>query len=116
MNDETDPANSQPDPANDINELDQADMERLASGRDSALNSLMERHAGKLVNYLVRCLQNEEDAADTAQETFVRVYQNRSRFDPRQKFSTWLYAIATNLVKDRYRYRERHPQASLDAE
>ncbi len=40
-----------------------------------------------------------------AQKTFVRVFQNRAKFDSRQKFSTWLYAIATNLVKDRYRYR-----------
>lgn len=46
----------------------------------------------------------------------MRVYQKRSKFDPEHKFSTWLYAIATNLVKDRYRYRTRHPQVSLDAE
>jgi RNA polymerase sigma-70 factor, ECF subfamily len=91
-------------------------MARLAAGHDPALNDLMERHAPKLFNYLIRCLQNEEDAADTAQETFVRVYQNRAKFDSRQKFSTWLYAIATNLVKDRYRWRSRHPQVSLDAE
>lgn len=64
----------------------------------------------------VRSLQNEEDAADVAQETFVRVHQNRAKFDMSQKFSTWLYFIATNLVKDRYRYRTRHPQVSLDAE
>ena len=91
-------------------------MAQLASGHDAALNALMERHAGKLFNYLIRCLQNEEDAADTAQEVFVRVYQHRAKFDASQKFSTWLYAIATNLVKDRYRYRTRHPQVSLDAE
>jgi RNA polymerase sigma factor (sigma-70 family) len=91
-------------------------MARLLAGHDAALNELMERHAPKLLNYLVRSLQNEEDAADTAQETFVRVYHNRARFDSRQKFSTWLYAIATNLVKDRYRWRSRHPQVSLDAE
>ena len=95
---------------------DRLDMERLASGHDAALNDLMERHAEKLFNYLVRCLQNEEDAADAAQETFVRVYQNRAKFDSSQRFSTWLYVIATNLVKDRYRYRARHPQVSLDAE
>src|SRR5438093_12467693 len=71
---------------------------------------------GSLLNYLSRCLQSEEDAADTAQEAFVRVYQNRAKFDASQRFSTWLYAIATNLVKDRYRYRTRHPQVSLDAE
>ena len=46
----------------------------------------------------------------------MRVYQNRGKFDPQQRFSTWLYAISTNLVKDRYRYRTRHPQVSLDAE
>ena len=91
-------------------------MERLAAGHDAALNELMERHGPKLFNYLVRCLQNEDDATDAAQETFVRVYQNRTKFDPQQKFSTWLYAIATNLVNDRYRYRSRHPQVSLDAE
>jgi len=91
-------------------------MRRLSQGHESALNELMDRHAGKLFNYLLRCLQNEGDAADAAQETFVRIYQHRARFDFRQRFSTWLYAVAANLVKDRYRWRSRHPQVSLDAE
>lgn len=95
---------------------DRTDMARLVAGGDAALNDLMERHAEKLFHYLVRSLQSEEDAADLAQETFVRVYQNRARFDANHKFSTWLYVIATNLVKSRYRYRTRHPQVSLDAE
>jgi len=100
----------------ELDERDRADMQRLASGHEAALNDLMERHGPKLFNYLTRCLQNEEDAADVAQEAFVRLYQNRAKFDANQRFSTWLYAIATNLVKDRYRYRTRHPQISLDAE
>ncbi len=95
---------------------DRTDMARLVAGHDAALNDLMERHAEKLFHYLVRSLQSEEDAADLAQETFVRVYQNRAKFDASHKFSTWLYVIATNLVKSRYRYRSRHPQVSLDAE
>lgn len=90
-------------------------MARLAAGHDAALNTLMERHAEKLFQYLVRSLQNEEDASDLAQETLVRVYENRKSFDPGQKFATWLYAIASNLVRDRYRWRQRHPQVSLDA-
>lgn len=98
-----------------LDERDRADVARLVSGHDAALNNLMERHAGKLFNYLIRCLQNEEDAADAVQDTFVRVYQNRAKFDPGQRFATWLYAIATNLVKDRYRWCSRHPQVSLDA-
>jgi RNA polymerase sigma-70 factor (ECF subfamily) len=102
--------------APNTDELDVQDMKRLAAGQDTALNDLMERHAAKLFSYLVRSLQNEDDAADLAQETFVRLYQSRTRYDGRQKFSTWLYAIASNLVKDRYRWRSRHPQVSLDAE
>jgi RNA polymerase sigma-70 factor (ECF subfamily) len=104
------------DDAEELDERDRMDMACLATGHDVALNKLMERHGGKMTNYLIRCLQNEEDAADAAQETFVRVYQNRAKYDTRIKFSTWLYAIATNLVKDRYRHRTRHPQVSLDAE
>ena len=94
---------------------DTQDMARLAAGHDTALNDLMTRHADKLFHYLLRSLQNEEDAADLAQETFVKIYQNRARFDARQKFSTWLYAIASNLVRDRFRWRLRHAQVSLDA-
>ena len=94
---------------------DGQEMARLAAGHDAALNVLMARHAEKLFHYLVRALQNEDDAADLAQETFARVYQSRAKFDPRQKFTTWLYAIASNLVRDRYRWRKRHSQVSLDA-
>jgi len=96
--------------------IDRQDMARLAAGHDSALNDLMNRHAQRLFHYLIRQLRDESDAEDTAQETFVRVFQNRSRFDPKHRFSTWLYSIATNLARDRQRWRSRHPQVSLDAE
>ena len=95
---------------------DAADMERLAAGQDTALDGLMERHGERLFHYLIRLLQNESDAADAAQESFVRIYQHRSRFDTRQKFSTWLFAIASNVARDRLRWRVRHPQVSLDAQ
>lgn len=103
---------------NDSNgdDLDARDMARLAAGHDAALNDLMGRHAERLFHYLVRSLQDESDASDLAQEAFVKIYQNRAKFDPGQKFTTWLYAIASNLVRDRYRWRSRHQQVSIDAE
>jgi RNA polymerase sigma-70 factor (ECF subfamily) len=70
----------------------------------------------KLHLYLFRCLRDEEDAADLAQETFLRVYQHRGRYDSARRFSTWLFAIAANLVKDRFRWRVRHPVDSMDAD
>ena len=91
-------------------------MSLLVQGHDAALNELMGRHGERLFQYLLRSLQDENDAADLAQETFARVFQNRSKFNPSQRFTTWLYAIASNLVRDRYRWRSRHPQVSLDAE
>ena len=97
-------------------ELDAADMQRLVSGHDASLNELMARHGEKLFHFLIRGLQNEDEAADLAQEAFVRIYQHRAKFDASQKFSTWLYSIATNLIKDRYRWRSRHPQVSFDLE
>jgi RNA polymerase sigma factor (sigma-70 family) len=99
----------------DPDQQDRADAMRLAGGDDAALNDLMDRHGGKLMNYLVRCLQDEGLAADLTQETFVRVYQHRNKFDARQKFSTWLYAIASNLLRDHFRWKSRHPEAAPDA-
>ena len=99
-----------------LDDLDRADMLRLAAGHDAGLNELMQRHGPRLYNYLFRSLQNEDDAADLAQETFVRVYQNRTKFKPGLKFSIWLYAIASNLVRNKFRHRSRHPELALDAE
>jgi RNA polymerase sigma-70 factor (ECF subfamily) len=101
---------------NEPGEQDASDMQRLVNGHDAALNELMERHAERLFHYLIRHLHDESDAADVAQEAFVRVYQHRTKFDRRGKFSTWLYTIATNLARDRLKWRSRHPEVSLDAE
>lgn len=95
---------------------DRADMKRLAAGHDAALNDLMERHAPALFRFLCRMLNNEDDANDLAQETFVRVFQARESFDTNKKFSTWLFTIAANLARNQIRWRTRHPNVSLDAE
>jgi RNA polymerase sigma-70 factor, ECF subfamily len=102
--------------APDTVQEDAQDMARLAAGNDAALNALMDRHAQRLFNYLLRQLNNETDASDIAQETFVRVYHHRARFRPDHNFTTWLYTIATNLLRNQFRWRKRHPQVSLDAE
>jgi RNA polymerase sigma factor (sigma-70 family) len=102
--------------ASNCDEQDAQDMARLAGGHDAALNDLMDQHAERLFHFLVRSLQNETEAADLAQETFVKIFQNRAKFDLKQKFTTWLFTIASNLVRDRYRWRSRHQQVSLNAE
>lgn len=89
-------------------------MTRLAAGDENALGRLMDRYGQRLFHYLLRQLGNDEDADDLTQETFLRVYKHRARFNRSESFSTWLYTIATNLARDRFRWRARHPQISLD--
>lgn len=90
-------------------------MARLVAGEDRALDDLMERHATRVFQFLYRMLGSEEDASDLAQEAFIRVFQHRDRFDPRARFSTWLYTIAGNLARNHHRWRSRHPTLPLDA-
>lgn len=98
----------------DPDALDRADMARLVAGQDRALDALMERHAGRLFNFLRRRLGDDDDANDLAQETFVRVYRARERYNPAQRFTTWLYTIASNLARNQLRWRARHPEAPLE--
>ncbi|HEY0943817.1 MAG TPA: sigma-70 family RNA polymerase sigma factor [Opitutaceae bacterium] len=95
-------------------ELDAADIAALAAGEDAALDRLMMRWQAPLRGFLFRQLQNEQDALDLAQETFVRIYQHRERFRPGARFSTWMFQIALNLARDHLRRRGRRPTASLD--
>lgn len=89
-------------------------MVRLIAGDDLALNELMERWQKPLHRFILRYVGNYADSIELAEETFVRVYHHRSRFNFQSKFSTWLLTIATNLCKHHARWRTRHPTISLD--
>ena len=93
----------------DTRELDREDMSELAAGNELALNRLMDRHGERILRFLSRILGDEQEAMDLTQEAFVRVYKHRHRFNPKQKFTTWLYAIGSNLSRDLIRWRKRHP-------
>lgn len=90
-------------------------MANLAGGDDLALNRLMERWASRVAAFLYRMTGQRETAADLAQETFVKLYQARDRYRADGNFSTYLFAIASNLAKNHTRWRMRHPTISLDA-
>ena len=102
--------------AQQADDRDRADMDRLAAGQDAALNDLMERHATPVFHFLCRMVSNEDDANDLAQETFVRVFRAREDFQTDKRFSTWLFTIAANLARNHFRWRARHPNVSLEAE
>jgi len=93
---------------------DRADMRRLQGGDHSALNPLVERWQVRLRTYLLRHGVSDADACDLAQETFLRVFRHANRFDPRRTFSTWMFQIALNLLRDHARRQARRPEIDVD--
>src|SRR6266566_2037312 len=88
-------------------------MARLIEGDDSALNQLIARWQKPLHSLILRYVGNYTDSIELAEETFVRVYHHRHRFNFKSEFSTWLLTIAANLCRHHARWRTRHPTISL---
>lgn len=74
-------------------------MERVARDDDRAFEALVLRHQDAMVRFMHRLGANS-DAADLAQETFVRLYKGRANYRPLAKFSTYLYTIARRVHID----------------
>lgn len=76
-------------------------MAQLQAGDERALAQLMQRYQGALYGFLSRRVGSAAD--DLFQETWIRIVRARERFDTERRFAAWLYQIANNLCRDRYR-------------
>ena len=86
------------------------DADLVASARAGDLDafaSLYETHRQAIVGQCRRALRNDEEAADAAQETFLRAWRGVARIDDDQRFPAWLRTIAGNVCTDVLR-RRRH--------
>jgi RNA polymerase sigma-70 factor, ECF subfamily len=99
-------------------ELDDGElMLRYASGDLRAFEALYGRHRSALYRYLARHTRDPEVANDIFQEVWSRVISSRNRYEPRAKFSTFLYRIAHNCFIDHCRRASaRHDRANLSNE
>ena len=87
---------------------------QFQSGRQNAFDELMKRYKSKIFSYLLRSVRNYEDAEDITIEVFFKAYRALGDWQPKAKFSTWLYKIAANLAIDYHRAKARHPVYALD--
>ena len=72
---------------------------------------LMKRYEQKLMRYVRRLLRiRQEDCEDLVQEIFIKTYRNLNDFDPKLKFSSWIYRIAHNHVVSHIRKIKARPQ------
>jgi RNA polymerase sigma-70 factor (ECF subfamily) len=83
-------------------------VEDALVGNRAAFETLVRRHQRALVNHLYRLSGQREEAFDLAQEVFIKVYQSLASFDPKYRFTTWLYRIASNCAIDHLRKKQPH--------
>jgi RNA polymerase sigma-70 factor, ECF subfamily len=89
---------------------DSALMLQVAKGDKNALGFLVDRWARPLSGFIYRYVQDKDAVGELVQETFIRLYGARDRFDSSKKFSSWLFKIASNLCKNYCRWKKRHPE------
>lgn len=92
-------------------------IERLKRGEAAAFEELVAERSGEIYGLLFRLTENGEEARDLTQETFLRAFQNIDRFRGDADVRTWIYRIAINQARNRFRWwrrRRREATVSLD--
>ncbi len=78
-------------------------MLAFAQGDAGAFDRLYARHKGTVFRFISRSLPTRADAEEIFQEVWMKAIEARSRYEPRAKFTTWIYAIAHNRLVDLWR-------------
>lgn len=97
----------------------ESDEDRLLSaailGDEEAFVALVERYQEKIFRFCCQWLSDPEDAREATQDTFVRAYLALPRYRKKARFSTWLFQIALNQCRDRFRSRSRKQDGITDS-
>ncbi len=89
---------------------DEALMLEHGRGSEDAFAELLRRHQRGVLNYIYRMVQNRQIAEELTQEVFLALVRNAQRYEPRAKFTTYLYAIASNIVSKEWLRQKRRPR------
>src|SRR5882672_10085397 len=93
-------------------------IERLKRGEAAAFEEWVADRSGEIYGLLLRLTENSEEARDLTQETFLRAFQSIGRFRGEADLRTWIYRIAINQARNRWRWwrrRRRDSTVSLEA-
>ncbi len=72
-------------------------------GHKESYAELVRRYQDSVYGLAYRMTRNHEDAADLAQEAFIRAYRHLKRYDPQGSFKNWVMTMCANLTKNRFR-------------
>lgn len=93
-------------------------IERLRRGDAAAFEQLVNERSGEIYGLLYRLTENSEEARDLTQETFLRAFQSIGHFRGDADLKTWIYRIAINQARNRWRWwrrRRRDSTVSIDS-
>ena len=82
----------------------------VQEGQKKAFDELVARYKGRLFSFILRMVKDPTLAEELTQETLIRVYIHAAKYREIAKFSTWVFTIATNLVRNKMRQRSRRPR------
>ncbi len=86
----------------------------ILAGRRELFAVLVDRHKNLVFTVIRSYLEDRSEVEDLAQEVFIKAYRSLARYRGDASFSTWLYRIALNHLKDHLR-RRRPETAILEA-
>lgn len=99
-----------------MEETDIALMARIKKNDTKAFELLLARHQRSVYNLAYRFLNDEREAEDITQETFIRVFKAAKTYVPEAKFTTWIYTIVKNLCFNTIRKRKTVDIVSMEEE
>jgi RNA polymerase sigma-70 factor (ECF subfamily) len=85
---------------------------RSRQGDTKAFGTLVAAFQQLVFRLSFRLLCSDEEAKDMVQEVFVKVWLQLARYNPRYRFSTWLYTVTCNMCYDRLRSLKRAPEST----
>jgi len=88
-------------------------MQRVQRDEPGAFAELLKRYWTQVFGRLYRQLGDRQEAEDLTQDVFLRLYRSRGRYQPRAKFTTWLFHITQNVARNALRTRARRPCVPL---
>ncbi len=89
---------------------DEALMLAHGEGSEEAYAELVRRHQRGVLNFTYRMVQNRHIAEELTQEVFIALVKNAGRYEPRAKFTTYLYTIASNIISKEWARQKRRPK------
>lgn len=90
-------------------------MLAFRGGDATAFGLLVQRHRAAVFNFILRSVGQRQRAEDLLQETWLKVVRSSAEYEPKARFTTWVFTIARNLCVDSVRKETYRAAQSLDA-